>query len=429
MKPRRLLIVTYYYPPQPGSGSNRWAAMVKYLRRAGHEVSVVTAAPPGHRPGVEDGVTRTGNLNSSRPLRRLLLRPGRSAGQPSSGGSGGGVVPPVLWRGIVPDPWLVTWNPYAWRAIRREHAQAPADCVISSSPAESTHLLPLALGRHRPAWVADFRDGWCFEPLREPFPLQAQRAADRALERKVVLLADLAVGVTAPIAEDLQQRFGVSAVHIPNGFDPEVEPASDFRNEFDRGRLTLVHTGPLLGPRGRDPRPLLSALRHLVEDEPALAGTLQMLVAGRSEFDEDALLAEAGLGTVVQHLGYLPRTEALALQRAARALVLLTSGARCEATGKLYEYLAADRPIIALADGNEAARIINETGTGVAVPPDDVDAIAAAIRSAINGELERRYAPHGRAPYTYPAPADKMAEAIEAAIEARQAHLRGPGRR
>jgi glycosyltransferase involved in cell wall biosynthesis len=414
VKPRRLLVVTYYYPPQPGSGANRWAAMVKYLRRLGHEVTVITAAPAGLDRGTTDGIVRTGSLNSNRALRRLLLRPDRSSAAPSPEAIPTGILPAPLWRIIVPDPWLITWNPYALRAARRMLATQPFDCVVTSSPAESTHLLPMALRRRRPPWVADLRDGWCFEPLREPFPIEPQRALDRRLERRVARSAEVVVAATEPIAEDLRRRFGIDALHVPNGFDAEVHPDARLPPEFDGRRPTLVHTGPLLGPRGRNPRPLLEALGRVQARQP----DLQLLVAGRSEFDEVALLAEAGLDEAVIHLGYLPRPQALALQRAARALVLLTSDSTCEATGKLYEYLASGRPIIALAEGNEAARIVAETGTGTAVSPHDVDAITVALQRALSGELEREYRPHGLEPYRYPAPAERMAEAVERAIEA-----------
>jgi glycosyltransferase involved in cell wall biosynthesis len=416
VKPTRLLAVTYYYPPQPGSGANRWAAMVKYLRRLGHEVTVLTAAPPGYARGEADGVVRTASLNSNPALRRVLLRPDRSSAAPSTDAAATAVMPAALWKVVVPDPWLVSWNPYALRAIRRQLAAGAFDCLITSSPADSTHMLALAVGRRRPPWVADFRDGWCFEPLREPFPLAIQRSADRRIERRVAIAAEVVVAATAPIAEDLRARLGVEALHVPNGFDPESESDGPLPPECDPNRLTLVHTGPLLGPQGRDPRPLLAALGRLRDKHP----DLQLLVAGRSEFDEAALLAEAGLGDAVRHLGYLPRSQVLALQRAARALVLITSDARGEATGKLYEYLAAGRPIIALADRNEAARIVTETGTGVTIPPHDLDAITAAIRRAIDGELERHYSPHGLEPYRYPAPAERMADAVERAIAIRR---------
>ncbi len=423
MKPARLLAVTYYYPPQPGSGANRWAAMVKYLRRLGHEVTVVTAAPAGHAHGETDGVLRTASLNSSPALRRLLLRSDRSSAAPSTDATASAVMPTALWKVIVPDPWLVSWNPYALRAIRRQLAERPFDCLITSSPAESTHMLALALGRRRPAWVADFRDGWCFQPLREPFPLGVQRSADHRIERRVATSADVLTAATAPIADDLRERFGARALHVPNGFDPEADTDGSLPPEYDPSRPTLVHTGPLLGPRGRDPRPLLTALGRLRDQHP----DLQLLVAGRSEFDEIGLLAEVGLGDAVRHLGYLPRAQALALQRAARALVLLTSDATCEATGKLYEYLASGRPIVALAAGNEAARIVSETGSGVAVSPHDDEAITDVLRRAISGELESDYSPRGLEPYRYPAPAARMAEAVEQALARRARDRHGAG--
>jgi glycosyltransferase involved in cell wall biosynthesis len=419
---RRLLVVTYYYPPQPGSGSNRWAAMVKYLRRLGHEVTVITAAAPGHPPGESDGVVRTASLNANPLLRRLLLR-GESTTRPPSAspqeGGQSGVMPPLLWKGIVPDPWLVTWDPAAWAAIRRALSKKVFDCLITSSPAESTHLLGLALGRRVAAWIADFRDGWCFEPLRPAFPTGLQRKLDERMERRVVRGADAVVGVTAPIVEDFQNRLGVAAQLVTNGFDPELGGDEAQTEQPDERHLSFVHTGALSGPRGRDPLPLLRALRELVDDAPELRGRLRLIVAGRSEEDELALVREAGVSDIVRHLGYLPRSEALALQRAAGTLVLITSHDRCEATGKLYEYMAAGRPIIALAEGNEAARIVAETNTGALVSPDDSAAITRALRAALSGELERAYAPRETERYTYPAVAERMALVVETAIERR----------
>jgi glycosyltransferase involved in cell wall biosynthesis len=414
--------------------------MVKYLRRLGCEVTVVTAAPPGHVPGEdhEDGVIRTGNLNSSPLLRRLLLRAEQPATRPGvqssgaqpvrgsaandagdAGRSGGGVMPAWLWKGIVPDPWLATWAPYAWRAIRRELRRTPIDCLITSSPSESTHLLGLMLGRRRPAWIADFRDGWGFEQLRPPFPTPAQRALDRSLEARVARTADALIGVTAPIVADFEARLGVAGELVTNGFDPELSVDGEDGSQADGRFFTLVHTGAMSGQNGRDPRPLLAALRKLVDADPGLAERLRFVVAGRSEDDERALVARAGLGEVVDYRGFLPRAQAIELQRRAGALILVTSPNGSEATGKLYEYMAARRPIVALAQGNEAARIVAETNTGVLVPPDDVDAIASALRAAIDGRLEREYAPRGVERYSYPSLAERMLEVIDGVVQRR----------
>ncbi len=131
---------------------------------------------------------------------------------------------------------------------------------------------------------------------------------------------------------------------------------------------------------------------------------------------------------MVEYLGFIPRAQAIALQRRAGALILVTSPDGSEATGKLYEYMAARRPIVALAQGNEAARIVAETNTGVLVEPDDVDAIAGALRAAINGELECAYAPRGVERYAYPVLAERMFWAIERAASRHPGGGRGIAR-
>jgi glycosyltransferase involved in cell wall biosynthesis len=170
----------------------------------------------------------------------------------------------------------------------------------------------------------------------------------------------------------------------------------------------------LSGAWGRDPEPLLRALQ-IVRCE-AGAKPIRLLHAGRLTTEERNTIARSGASDLVEHFGTLDRAGALALQRSADALVLLTSQNVSEATSKLFEYLSAGRPILALAKDNEAARIIRETNTGVAVPPDDIEAIVDALRQVASGELERRYAPRSLERYTYPGPAIAMADAIEEAI-------------
>jgi glycosyltransferase involved in cell wall biosynthesis len=123
----------------------------------------------------------------------------------------------------------------------------------------------------------------------------------------------------------------------------------------------------------------------------------------------------------VRYVGQLSRGGSLALQRSADALLLITSAHHVShATGKLFEYITAGKPIIALARGNEAARIVQETGTGVVVAPDDVEGIANALLTAVDGTLGAAYAPRGQDRYVYPAPAEAVAELVERAIERRR---------
>jgi glycosyltransferase involved in cell wall biosynthesis len=118
--------------------------------------------------------------------------------------------------------------------------------------------------------------------------------------------------------------------------------------------------------------------------------------------------------------GTLPRDRALALQRAADALLLLASSRRTQLLNfKLFEYLAAGRPILALAAGTEAGRVVEEIGGPPAVPADDVAAIVGALRRLASGELEAPKAGAAGA-FSYPSPAERMAEAAEAAVASRR---------
>ena len=407
----RLLVVSYDYPRPGAPGANRWAAMGKYLVRLGHEVTVVTATAPGFQPGEIDGVVQTPDLGSNAALRRLLRRPaspGDVSAAPEPAGAGASA---LLTKLIVPDAYLLSWNPWASRAIRRLRHDRAIDCLITSGPPDSTHLLGLTLRRERPGWIADFRDGWLFEPPRDLFPTPPQRALARWLERQVATRADALVGVTQPIVEDFRSRLGVPAELIPNGWDPEVgQSAAAPAAPVDPHKFTFVHTGTVSGPWGRDPRPLLAAVRRLIDADPGLAERMEVLFVGMASAADLALLREPQLRNVVRYAGFVERSEAFALQRAAGALLLMTSDRVSEATGKLFEYLGSGRPIIALAENNEAARIVGATGTGVSVPPRDTAAIATQLRRAIDGELERSYAPRGLERYTYPAPAQRMAD-------------------
>jgi len=424
--PRHLLIVSYNHPPFPGPGGNRWLAMSRYLRDAGHTVSILASDAFGGLPDDDElGVVRVGDLKSARPLRRLLRR-GDLAPLTGSGPEAGLELPQtaLLTRVLVPDAYVVSWLPALVVAARRLIGRGEVDCLVTSGPPESVHLAGLLLGRRRPAWIADFRDGWCFEPLRPAFPTAAQRGLDARLERRVASTAEIAVGVTRPIADDLERRLGARTAYVPNGWDPGAAPGpvSPPAAALRSGVVTLVHTGALSGDWGRDPEPLLRALR-IVRADPGLP-PLRLLHAGRLTTGERELIDRSGVADAVECLGMLPRASALALQRAADALVLVTSRNASEATSKVFEYLAAGRPIVALAEDNEAARIVRETKTGLTVAPDDVDAIAEVLRRVASGELARGYAPSNLERFSYPGPADAVAELVEIAIERKRSRAR-----
>jgi glycosyltransferase involved in cell wall biosynthesis len=390
LNPRKLLVVVYAYPPSLSVAAVRWSALTKYLAEMGHSVTVVTSDAFG-APVVADAaeVHRPRSLETVWPYKRPHLNP------------------------------RVSWAPFALRETRRLLRADPVDCLITSSPPESAHLVGLMLGRRvRPPWIADFRDGWCFEPYMVRFRTSPQLAIDRWFEKRVARAADLVVGVTPPIADDLTGRLGAESRWVSNGWDPAEVGVGESAGvpKDEPGVLKLVYTGQLWGPRGRTPEPFFQAMRRVASE--ADAPRLRLIHAGTLVPEDQVLIDRTGVSDLIEHVGLLDRTEVLALQRSGDVLVLITSADSQQATGKLFEYLSAGKPILALADGNEAERLVRETGTGAVVPPNDVDAIAEALRSAARGDLARAYAPHGVDQYAYPHLAEQMADVIEQAIAA-----------
>ena len=385
---RRLLVVVYAYPPSSLSAAVRWGALTRYLAELGHSITVVTSDSFG-TPSDPDpvDVVRPRSLETAPFTRRRDFNP------------------------------RVAWAPLATREARRLLRGQTFDCVITTSPPESAHLVGLLLGRRRPAWIADFRDGWCFEPYTTRFRAKTALAVDRWLERRVARTADVTVGVTRPIADDLAERLGTESWFIPNGWDPAAVAADKpDQLRLGEGGLRLVYTGGLWGEWGRNPEPLFRAMKEVASHADGLR--LKLVHAGNLKPEDRALIESTGVADLFEHVGQLDRAGALALQRSADVLVLITSRNTSEATGKLFEYLAAGKPILALAEANEAERIVRETRTGVVVPPDDVDAIAEALRRAVRGDLAHDYAPQGVERYAYPRLAEEMASVIEEAIAA-----------
>jgi glycosyltransferase involved in cell wall biosynthesis len=333
-----------------------------------------------------------------------------------------GARPHPLSRVLVPEPLVAAWTPFARRRAIALQRQAGFDCVITTSPPESVHLIGKALSRRRVPWVADVRDAWTFEALRPRFPTPPQRRLDERLERRWLTSADALVCVSRAAAEDLRLRLGADPVVVPNGWDPELAeeaagaPAHPGEGglALDPDRVSLVYTGRF-GSYGRDPEPLVRALSVLAVQDPGAAARLELVIAGPLTEAEARLMQTNVAPASIRLLGSLPRERALALQRRADALLLIAQPQRTQlANLKLFEYLASGRPLLALAEGTEAGRIAAEAGAET-VRADDPEAIAGALRRLVAGELGAPN-PSTVASYSYPAVAERMADAVEAAI-------------
>jgi glycosyltransferase involved in cell wall biosynthesis len=412
-----LLLVAYFYPPCRDTGAHRPAAMAKWLRRLGHRVTVLTTSAYGAGDTAEGDVVRTPDLQRVRARLRGHDRVDALFDSDTYSGR-----PHALSRVIVPEPLVAAWAPFARSRGLRLQRRSRFDCVITSSPPESAHAVGRALARRGVAWVADLRDGWTFEPIRPPFPTAIQRRLDERLERRWLGSADAVVCVSRPAADDLRRRLGIEARLVPNGWDPDllaVDGGESNADILDPERLSLVYTGRF-GSYGRDPAPLVRALGELAAADPAAASRLELVVAGPlTEAEAELLRIDVSPARIVV-AGTLPRERALALQRNADALLLLALPQRTQLLNfKLFEYLATDRPILALAAGTEAGRVVEETG-GDAVPADDVEAIVRALHRLLAGDLPPPD-PAAREAYSYPGIARQMAAVAESAVTAARA--------
>ena len=380
-----LLLVAYFYPPCRDTGAHRPAAMAKWLRRLGHRVTVLTTSAYGTGEGpAEDGVVRTADLQRM----RARLHGARSVDALFDSDTYSGS-PHPLSRILVPEPLIAAWAPFARARALRLNRRERFDCVITSSPPESVHAVGHALSERGVAWVADLRDAWTFEPIRPPFPTGAQRRLDEALERRWLTAADEVVCVSRPVADDLRARLAVEPTLVPNGWDPDLigpEQGEQATGLLDPDRVSLLYTGRF-GSYGRDPAPLVRALAELAQSDPKTAARLELVVAGPLTDAEAGLMRTDVSPARIVVAGSLPRSTALALQRSADALLLLASTRRTQLLNfKLFEYLASGRPILALAAGTEAGRVVKELG-GETVPSDDTAAIADSLRRLVAGEV------------------------------------------
>jgi glycosyltransferase involved in cell wall biosynthesis len=419
MPARSILIVTLFAPPSHSSAARRPAGFAKYLARLGHRVTVISSIVGG--TGAIPGATRVARsrdlLDTSLNWRRRNVQ-----ALTTTGASVAVTRPSVLERWAVPDVQLVSWLPFAMPLALRLARQQEVDCVITSSPTNSTHLIGAALQARGVPWIADLRDGWRFErSADQPFALPVLEALDARLERALLGRADARVGITGPIADDLRARFGDPTLHLPHAYDPDEMAAADALADqgpgglLDGARHSLVYTGSIVG-NGAAPFTLLDAL-HRLRAERDDATRLELVIAGPVRSDVREALEAWGLSDMVRLVGSLGRTDALALQRAADSLLVLVPERRPSVvTNKLIEYLVAGRPMLVLGAGSEAGRIAAERGRALVVPPGDVDATVRALGRLLDGDVPAGRPDTDRRDFGYPAVAERLSALIDDVI-------------
>jgi hypothetical protein len=374
---KRVLIITYYWPPVGGSGVQRWVKFAKYLPQEGWQPVIYTPENPDLSSidmSLLEDIPKEAEI-----IKRRILEPygiyrkiTGSKGQikveanPGNGGKGSLIKRISMWiRGnfFMPDPRCFWINPSA-RFLKKYLKEHPVDIIVSTGPPQSMHLIArkVSLATGIP-WVADFRDPWTkifyFKHLR--LGKWAERK-HHELEQKVLDDATAIVAVSPLVQNDFQNATDTPVHMITNGYDEE-----DYLNAVvPDGRFNVVHTG-LLTAEG-NPVELWKVLADMCAADRGFAGKFRLILAGKTDAKVLESIKEAGLEKYLTNLGYLDHDKAVMEQRKASVLILpIREEPETKAIlpGKLFEYLAARRPILGVGTREGAmATVLQETGAG-----------------------------------------------------------------
>lgn len=452
---KKVLIITYYWPPSGGSGVQRWLKFAKYLPKYGWQPIIYTPSNP------ENPATDT-SLEREVPEEAVVIR--RPISEPyqiykkffSRGGGvqkgGSAVVNPINQSGkksflqkvslwiraniFIPDP-RISWVRPSVSYLTEYLDDTPVDAIISTGPPHSMHLIARELHRRTGiSWVADFRDPWTEIFYFKHLPMTSwARKRHKKLERSVVREADAVVSVTRQMTADFANTLETckrSKLHtICNGYDDTDFILPD--PVVPDPKFTLVHTG-LFSADGNPVR-LWEVLREMCERNPNFRKDLRIRLAGKVDKEVLESIGANSLEGNLENLGYLPHNTIPRLQQCGWALLLpLRNEPESKAilTGKFFEYLAAGRPVVAFGpkDG-EMAKVLGETRSGVIFEWDEKDPLRQHMEALYN---DFRMGNHASSKdeslitkYSRRSLIGEMVKVIEGVIEARQKSKPGEG--
>jgi len=450
--PQKILIVSYLFPPMGGIGVQRALSLAKYLPGCGYEVHILKAGNAGgpvRDPALLRQVPSVVKVHKAfTPEVPFAIRQklwsrlsGRNAqAGPAEAGSQPGTQP--AWRKLLkatvsrllcPEPEIL-WVPFALRKARRIIRRHQIDFVLVTVPPFSALEVGTALKKEFPAvrLVSDFRDEWLSFYLKD-FDFQSSahtRRKAEAIERGSVEASDLVVAVNESSRNEIRSRYPEQPerkfVVIPNGYDPEI--FADFAPRTNQSsRMLVTHVGTVY--KTASPRFYLDAADGLPAE---VLGEMETRFVGRIAEAERPLL-ENRRGQV-SLLEFLPQAQALKYMEDTDYL-LLTMTNEISVPGKLFEYMATGKPILAItAPDSEVDRILRQTRAGISAPPDNPEAIRNMLRLAFdawrNGKKLIESRPHAVQRYERPRLAEEYGRVIGGIEEpqGRTVHARLPGR-
>lgn len=400
---RKVLIVAYYFPPSGGPGVQRVLKFVQYLQEFGWQPVVLTVAD-GTFPALDESLLEK-IPPDVRVVRTKIFEPydlyrkftGKKKGDgvdvntlksTDAGRSRSESVSEFIRATFfIPDA-RIGWKKYAVREGLRVVQEEGIDAIYSSSPPYTCSLIARDLKRKTGLpWVAGFRDPWTGF-LTTPDRSRLPAAIDRRMERSVFSEADVVDVAWTGIREDVEVKYPSLASqrfeHLPNGFDSNDFPEVTTTDRTDN-RCTITYTGSMYGVR--TPREFLDAIESLIVAGVIDPADLRLRFIGRFGDEIHEMFESFPYSSLIEVEGYMPHEESI-LQLLLSDILLLVVDTTPDSAqivpGKVYEYIATGRPVLAIAPVDGAiATLLAETGAGIVAHQSDINGIRENIRRLV----------------------------------------------
>ncbi len=407
---KKILLITYYWPPDGGAGVQRWLKFVKYLSKDKYDITVYTpsnAESPNHDKSLLRDVPSEIEL-ITKPIwepftyyKKLTKQKGQfNAGFLNEESSGEKSFIEKLSLFIranlfIPDAKMF-WIRPSVKYLRKYITQNKIDLIISSGPPHSLHMIGRKLQKkNRIKWIADFRDPWTNIDFYKELPtLHITDSLHKKKEKRVLQSADQVIVV----GEQMKKEFLV--IHpnanisvISNGFDLKINDAENKDDLF-----TIVHVGSINADRSHESFYL--AIRSIIDETPLFKNKILIKYIGKVDSKTRNYIKKFNLEDVCLFIPYLPYDQINLIQNRAHVLYLPLNdslNAKGILTGKFFEYLTANRVILAQGppDG-DLAKILKETKSGVIFQFDEVIKLKNFIHNMIEDYLNNNYQYMGR---------------------------------
>jgi glycosyltransferase involved in cell wall biosynthesis len=394
---RRVLIITYYWPPSGGSGVQRWLKFAKYLPDAGWEPVIFTPENPDfdlRDESLEKEIPKQLEVIKfpiwepyqifSKVKRKTQTHPGRLLEQKEKGF----LEKAAIWARanlLVPDP-RVFWVKPSVKFLTDLAQSGQFQAVITTGPPHSMHLIGRELKRKTDLpWIADFRDPWSQWEFLDTLPMTSFiRKKHQQLEQSVLKEANAVLTISPTFQGDLEKLARRKINLLTNGYDPADIPTGFSPKEKEAGKLHMVYSGII--DAIRNPIPLMEALK--AEFEGGVEKVKWTFVGKVSEQVLAYVKQDAWLSERIHFAGYVSHGEVFGFYAKADVLVLIltdTKNAQGNIPGKLFEYLATGVPVLALGDPEgDSAKILKDAGAGEVLAHADKAGIRKQLRALMN---------------------------------------------